>query len=141
MADIKSNYLRGKLLNTLLRNIPYSPDYLYLALFTEQAIPAGLQTGNLAHEVNVGAYIRQPLTFNAPSVSGEITNATNVAFPVATAFQGAIKAWAIMDALTVGNVLYYGDFDEKNGAGSGWKEIAIGDAFLVRAGDIRIMER
>ena len=101
--DNKSNYLEDALLNHVLRNTSYtSPTTVYLALFTVAPTDVGGGT-----EVSGGSYARQALTFAAP-VSGSVSNSGAVTFPQATASWGTIVAVGIFDAVTVGNLLYYG---------------------------------
>jgi hypothetical protein len=63
-------------------------------------------------EVTAGgsAYVRETITFNAPN-QGFTQNSATVNFPTPTADWGLIDHWAIFDAATSGNLLYYGAFD------------------------------
>lgn len=110
MAMAVSNFLATALLNQVFRNTTYTrPATVYIALYTSN--PTGADTGA---EVSGGAYARQVVTFGAPAaVSGKqtIKNASDVAFPTATADWGTITHIGIRDALTGGNLLYYGPFD------------------------------
>lgn len=102
--DAKSNYLENALLNHVLRNTALtSPTTVYVALFTVAPTDTGGGT-----EVSGGSYARQAVTFGAP-VSGTVANSGAVTFPTATANWGTIVAIGIFDALTVGNLLYYGN--------------------------------
>jgi hypothetical protein len=99
----KTNFLEGKLVEHVLRNVSYtSPTTVYVGLFTVAPGEAGGGT-----EVSVGAYARQAVTFGAQS-GGLCSNSGDILFPVATADWGTILAMAIFDALTTGNMLYYG---------------------------------
>ncbi len=103
MADAKSDYLENALLNHVLRNVALSsPVTVYVALFTVAPTDSGGGT-----EVSGGSYARQAVTFAAPS-GGVVANSGSVTFPVASAPWGTIVDMAIFDALTVGNMLYYG---------------------------------
>lgn len=98
----KTNFLETALLNHVLRATPYSaPATVYVALFT--AAPG--ETGG-GTEVSGGAYARQSVTFTAPSPDS-VSNTADVTFPTATANWGTIVAFAIMDAPTGGNMLYF----------------------------------
>ena len=101
--DAKTNYLEDALLNHVLRNTAFtSPTTVYVALFTATPGEAGGGT-----EVSGGSYARQAVTFAAPA-SGIVANSGAVTFPTATANWGTITSMAIFDAVTVGNMLYYG---------------------------------
>lgn len=98
-----SNYLRNAIYNATLRNTAYTPPTtVYVALYTSDPTAADAGT-----EVSVGGYVRQIATFAAPT-NGSGTNSTNIVFPAATVAQGTITHIGIRDALTSGNLLYYG---------------------------------
>ena len=98
----KTNYLETALLNHVLRATPYTaPATVYVALYTVAPDDTGGGT-----EVSGGSYARQAVTFTAPSPDS-ISNTADVTFPVATADWGTIVAFALMDASTGGNALYY----------------------------------
>ena len=98
-----SNYLENAILNATLRGTQYtSPSTVYIALYTSDPTDADVGT-----EVSGGGYARQPVTFGAPS-NGIVSNSAKVEFPVATALWGTITHIGIRDALTGGNLLYYG---------------------------------
>lgn len=102
--DAKSDYLEAAVLNAVLRNVSFtSPTTVYLALFTVAPTDVGGGT-----EVSGGSYARQVVTFGAPS-GGVVANTGSVTFPQATGNWGTIVAMGIFDALTVGNMLYYGN--------------------------------
>jgi hypothetical protein len=105
-----SNFLASALLNQVFRNTAYTrPATVYLTLYTSN--PTGADTGV---EVTGGAYARQAVTFGAPSLVGGIETIAPIAdisFPVATADWGVITHAGIRDALTGGNLLYYGPLD------------------------------
>ena len=84
MAEM-SNYLENALINATLRNTSYtSPTTTYLALYTSD--PTDADTGT---EITGGSYVRQAITFGAPS-NGTSTNSAAVEFPQATADWGII---------------------------------------------------
>lgn len=97
----KSDYLEAKILNHVLRNVTYTaPVAVYAALMTATPNDAGGGT-----EVTGGSYARQAITFGSTS-TGTISNSSGLTFsalPVAT-----ITHIAVYDALTSGNLLYYG---------------------------------
>jgi hypothetical protein len=103
MADAKSDYLEDALLDHVLRNTSYtSPATVYVGLYTVAPTDVGGGT-----EVTGGSYARQSVTFSAPA-SGSVANSGAVTFPQATATWGTIVSMGIFDALTSGNLLYYG---------------------------------
>lgn len=103
----KSDYLEDKILNHVLRNTAYtSPTTVYLGVLT--VTPSDTAAGT---EVSGNAYARQAITCSAPSGNSPstCTNSADILFPVATPSNwGAIVAFGIYDALTAGNLLYWG---------------------------------
>jgi hypothetical protein len=121
-----SDYLENALLNAVLRNTPYtSPSQVYVALFTSDPTDAGTGT-----EVSGGGYARQPITFNAPS-NGQVTNAADILFPIATASWGTVTHVGIYDAQTGGNLLF-------SGALTTSKTISANDQLKIAAGSLSI---
>jgi hypothetical protein len=121
-----SDYLENALLNAVLRNTPYtSPSQVYVALFTSDPTDAGTGT-----EVSGGGYARQPVTFNAPS-NGQVTNAADILFPVATASWGTVTHIGIYDAQTGGNLLFHGALTTS-------KTISANDQLKIAAGSLSI---
>lgn len=119
-----STYLKDALINETLRNVNYVPvSPIYLALYTANPVTVG-------GEVAVGAYARQTITFINP-ITGTTSNATLVSFPVATADWGIITYFGIRDALTAGNLLYYGALTEA-------RTIVTGDTMTVPIGNLDI---
>lgn len=125
MAEM-SNYLENALINATLRNTSYtSPTTTYLALYTSD--PTDADTGT---EITGGSYVRQPITFGAPS-NGTSTNSAAVEFPQATADWGIISHVAIRDAVTSGNLLFHTALDAS-------KTINNGDVFKITAGNLSV---
>lgn len=126
MAGSLSNYLENKLLNYVLRNEAYAaPTGVYVALFTAGPDEAGTGT-----EVKDGAYARQSVTFQV-ATAGTTSNSADVLFPVATADWGTVKALAVFDASTGGNMLFYGTLAVE-------KTITTSDQFKISAGNLTI---
>ncbi len=115
MADAKTDSLEDALLNHVLRNTAYSsPTTVYVALYTVAPTDVGGGT-----EVSGFAYARQAVTFAAPS-GGTVANSGAVTFPQASGGAwGTIVAMGIFDALTVGNLLYYGNLTTPKVVGDG----------------------
>lgn len=129
MANI-SNYLEEKVLNHVFRGVAStSPVALYIALYTNN--PTDADTGT---EVSGTGYARQPISFTAPTqVDGkaQIANTADVEFPQAGASWGTITHAGIRDALTGGNLLYYGPLNNP-------KLIETNDVLKVLAGELKL---
>jgi hypothetical protein len=124
----KSDYLENALLNQVLRNIAYTPSAtVYVALFTVTTSDAGGGT-----EVTGGSYARQSIAFDA-AASGTTQNTAEVAFPEATAGWGTVVAFGLYDAVTSGNLLYWGDISPN-------KTVDSGDTARFAAGDLTVTE-
>jgi hypothetical protein len=125
MAEM-SNFLETSLINAVLRNTSYtSPTTTYLALYTSD--PTDADTGT---EITGGSYVRQAITFGAPS-NGTSTNSAAVEFPQATADWGVITYVGIRDAVTSGNLLFHTALDAS-------KTINNGDVFKITAGNLSV---
>jgi hypothetical protein len=99
---MKSFHLNNLYLNAALRNIPFVPAaQIFVALYT--VIP---NASGVGVEVSGGGYVRQLVTFSEP-VNGRLHSEVDVVFPVATALWGDIRGFALVDAPTGGNVLYF----------------------------------
>jgi hypothetical protein len=110
----KSDYLENRVLDHFLGAVAdTAPATVYMALFT--TAPNDASTGTTPSpgvEVTGGAYARAAVTNNAtnfPAASaGSKSNGTAITFPAPTANWGVVVAFAIIDALTGGNILYWG---------------------------------
>lgn len=130
MAGAMSNYLEEKILNAIFRNQTFSsPTDVYIGLYTSD--PTDNDSGT---EVTGGGYVRQKITFNAPTqVSGkaQLVNATDIKFPIATGAWGTVTHIALRDANVSGNLLFYGAISTP-------KTISVDDQLIFQAGDIKI---
>ena len=127
-----SNYLENKILDHTLRNTAYTqPSGLYVGLFTNSSGNAAtnLENGTLTDEVTT-SYIRKAVTFSAASGGTSATNAT-VTFDAATTSWGTITHVAVLDAVSSGNVLFWGAVTTS-------KAIDIGDTFQITSGNLTI---
>lgn len=125
MAEM-SNYLENALINATLRNTSYtSPTTVYLSLYTSDPTDADAGT-----EVTGNAYVRQAITFGAPS-NGASTNSAAIEFPQATGSWGTVAYIGIRDALTNGNLLYHSPLDVS-------KTIATGDVFKMAIASLSV---
>lgn len=119
-------YLANELGDHALRNSAYSPpETVYVALHTADPTAAG--TGA---EVSGGSYARQPIAFDAFS-SGATANTSDITFPTATADWGTVTHFAIRDADSGGNLMYFGALTAS-------KAVGTGDVFKFLAGEIDI---
>lgn len=129
MTDAKTDYLEDAILNHVLRNTGYSsPALIYVGLFT--TMPSDDGTGGV--EVSGGSYARQNVTFAVPA-SGICANNGLVTFPVATVGWGTVLGMGLWDALTVGNLLYYGTLTAS-------KTVGIGDQISFAASALTVAE-
>jgi len=132
-----SNYLEQKILDHVLRyaSAPYTaPTTLYIGLFknTSGNAATNLEAGTLTDEVSGGSYARKTVTFGAAnSTTGVIATNATVTFDEASATWGTITHVAIMDALTSGNVLFWGAVTTS-------KLIEAGDTFQITSGSLTI---
>jgi len=121
-----SNYLENALINATLRNTSYtSPATVYLALYTSDPTDADAGT-----EVSGNAYVRQAITFGAPS-DGVSTNSAAIEFPQATGSWGTVAYIGIRDSSTSGNLLFHSPLDAS-------KAIATGDVFRIAIGSLSV---
>lgn len=133
-----SNYLEAALYDHLFRGIPYTaPATLYLALFTDNA---GLEENDPAYygtELSGSGYARLAVggatarTFDdyppdGPGVNGQVWD-----FAAATDDWQPVSCFAIMDADTAGNVLFWGLLFE-------FVTGLTGQTFRIEAGQIEI---
>jgi hypothetical protein len=122
-----SNYLENALLNATLRNTTYtSPTTVYAALFTSDPTDAGSGT-----ECTGSGYARKAITFAAPSNGVTTNSAAACEFDQATGDWGTLTHFAIFDALTTGNMLYYGALTAS-------KTIANGDVFKFATSSVTV---
>lgn len=117
-----SDYLENKLIDFLLRGQTYTaPTGLYVGLLT--AAPSDTGGGT---EVSGNGYARQNLapsltnwsgtqtatsTTASSGTSGTSSNNVAITFPTPTASWGTVTAFGVYDALTSGNLLFYGNLN------------------------------
>jgi hypothetical protein len=110
MANM-SDYLEGKILNHLFRGTSYSaPSSVYIALCTDTLDDTD-DGASIAEPTGTG-YARQAVASNAtnwsaPNADGTIKNSEEIKWD-SVQWSATIKAVAICDALTNGNVLFWG---------------------------------
>lgn len=122
-----TNYFEEKILN-LLRGVSITaPTNVYLALFLNSPGESG-QSGT---EITYTGYARQPISFSAPaSMSGGIgiQNSADITFPTSPTAAGTVTYVAVMDSLTGGNMLVYGELTDP-------LIVAASEAPVIIAGD------
>lgn len=125
-----SNYLEDSVVNGTLRGTTYTaPATVYVALFTDSSSLVNLEAGTITNEVTGGSYARLAATFSAPTNGA---TATSAALTYENMPAGTVSFVAVMDALTVGNVLYYGALTTA-------RTLTAGDTFTIAAGDLDVV--
>ena len=124
-----SAYLENKIADHILGNTVFTtPGTVYLALFTAAPTESGGGT-----EVTGGSYARLAITNNStnwPAASGGLkSNGVALTLVTATATWGTVTHWALFDAASGGNMLFFG-------AVSPSKLIESGDSFSVAIGEL-----
>lgn len=108
-----------------------APTTLYIGLFTVTPGESGGGT-----EVTGGAYARQLFTFGAvaaQSSGSQVANSAQITFPVATAGWGTVVAVGIFDAVTSGNMLYYGALGSS-------VAVNTNNQFIIASGALTLLE-
>lgn len=112
LATGKSQYLISKLLNQIFNAAAYSfPGTLFMALWTSTLNAAS--TGSTSGEASYTGYARVSVpanTTNFPTSSGgaAIANGTAITFPANAGSLQTMTFFAITDASSAGNILYWG---------------------------------
>lgn len=133
-----TNYLESGLLNHVFRATSYSaPATLYIGL-TKSFVSGNIEAGTV-DEPATGDYARQSYASNGtnwitPYASGSATathNTSAIEFPVATADIGDVSGVFLADALSGGNILFYGALTSS-------RNIREGDQFVFSSGSLKI---
>jgi hypothetical protein len=133
-----SNYTEDRTLDFWLKansQSTTSPSTVYLALFNSDPSTGStlenLEAGTLTDECGGGAYARLAASFGTIT-NGSVSTDANVTFATASdANWGTITHVAVMDALTSGNVLFYGALDTA-------REILQDDTFQITSGSLTV---
>lgn len=130
----KTTYLADFVLDTVLGGTTFTqPATVYIALFTVTPTIAG--TGGT--EVSGGSYARATVTNNGTNwttaAAGSKNNATAITFATPTAGWGTVISFGIYDALTSGNLLYFGTLSTA-------KPITTGDTVSFQSGTLVVTE-
>jgi hypothetical protein len=109
MAGSKTDALEARLIDHLFKGgatpALSALSTVYVALYT--AVPSDSAAGT---EVTGSSYARQAVAAASwTRTNNSVTNNVEVAFPVVTGSAYTVVGWAIMDAVTAGNQLYWGD--------------------------------
>jgi hypothetical protein len=109
MAGSKTDALEARVLDHLFKGAATPAlsalSTVYVALFT--VVPSDASAGT---EVSGSSYARQAVASAAWTRTGSsIANNAEIAFPAVTGSAYTVVGWALYDALTVGNQLYWGD--------------------------------
>jgi hypothetical protein len=136
VANNVSRYFQNARLNWLKGTAyPSVPTNVYIALLT--TLPSD-NNGTGLVEVSGGSYARQAVAaasgWSSVTTSGSLQQMSNsgaITFPTATANWGTIVGVAIYDALTVGNLLYFGALAANQVVNSGNQfQFAIGNLVI-----------
>lgn len=128
MAEF-STYFEDAIIN-LMRSAAFTEIAAYVALFDDNCDAGQLEAGTLTNEISGGSYARELAGLTAPS-NGTSANAADVEFTTATATWGLVSFVALMDAITVGNVLMFSPLDTA-------KQVNDGDTFKINLGDLDV---
>lgn len=131
MAGSKADYLELELLKWAIGQVndlgtACTP---YIALYTTAPSDAG---GGV--EVSGGSYAREDSSGKwAAPAAGAVANDAEIAFTQATGDWGTVLAFAILDAVSGGNFLYWGDLTAS-------KVVNSGDTFKFPIGNVSLTE-
>lgn len=122
-----SNYLEDALLNATLANVAYtSPANVYLALYS--TAPTDSSSGT---ELTGNGYSRQLTTFTVNTGNGIANSSANVSFTASGNNWPTVLGWAIVNANTSGNILYYSTLTPS-------QTVLDGNTLTINTGNIRI---
>lgn len=100
-----SNNAEGKVLDHIFKLAAYTQPTLYVGVST--ANPLDDSSG--VAEPGGSSYTRVATTAASwQRTEGQVSNATQLAFPEATGSWGSLTHFAVFDAATAGNVVFYG---------------------------------
>jgi hypothetical protein len=120
-----TNYLANAVANAALRNRSYSsPANVYASLYS--TAPTVSTAGT---EIVGNGYSRQLATFGAPT-AGAVSSNANVTFSCTGNAWPTVVAFAITDASTSGNIMFFQGISPRN--------INVGDDFNIDSGNLTI---
>ena len=121
-----SDYLANAVANAALRNTSYtSPATVYAALYS--TAPTVSTSGT---ELTGNGYARVSTTFSAPSAGSTSTSASITFGPATGNAWSTVAAFAIVDASSSGNILFFKTIAGQN--------IIVGDSLVIDGGNVTI---
>ena len=128
-----TDYLVHALLDHSTAKTPFTvPAASYIGLFTADPTASGSQS----NEVSGGSYARKAVTWGS-AADRNTTNNAAVETANATASWGTVTHFGILDALTTGNMLFYGVL--RQNALAGGVTVSVGESIRFEVGDILIV--
>lgn len=109
-----STYFENIVCN-LLRDTAFTEFAAYVGLWTADD---DLEGGTITSEVSGGSYARELCAFGAPA-DGVMNNTAAITFATATAAWGTVTHFAVLDAITAGNVIFHGTLTASRVVGNG----------------------
>ncbi len=109
----KSDYLENVVLDQAFNDGTWTPILLYLALCT--TVPTDASLGSNIVEANYTTYARKQIAAAdmSAAASGSKTNSNAITLAACTAGASTIVGFALVDALTNGNIYYWGTTTSK----------------------------
>lgn len=111
MAGSKTDAFETRILNLVFKNTGTSlvAGTCWIGLFT--TVPSDSSAGVEVLTTGGTAYARKAtVAADWTLTGGQVTNATEIAFTaVGAAYAGPVVGWGVFDAVTAGNLLYWGD--------------------------------
>jgi hypothetical protein len=141
-----TDYVEDGVLDLIFNQVAFTVSKTYVSLYTATPTDTG---GTGGTEVSAGAYARQLVYPNsssstpkwdlaantsAPTGAKVVDNGNTITFPQATDNWGSIKAFAIQDHLTTGNMIWWGVLDST-------KAVSTGDTFKFDSGALDVTLR
>lgn len=126
MASGIADYAENKMLDHSFGKTAWTMPTAFVALYTVTPSDSGGGT-----EVTGGSYVRfttSGSTWNS-AAAGSISNALDIVFPTATGNWGTLTGIAILDAVSAGNFIWWGDLSAN-------KTVNNGDVFKFLAGQL-----
>lgn len=109
-----TNYFETMVLNLLREQSASAPTALYLGLY----LSSPGETGQAGTEASYSGYARQQIVFSAPAALNGghgVQNVSDITFPQTPIALGTITHIGVLDSLSGGNMLLYGEFTESVG--------------------------
>ena len=115
MAANLSTYMENRIIEFMRGNAITGEAAVYVGLFTADG---GLEAGTLDNECSGGSYARELAGLDA-AADGVTQNGANITFTTATAAWGTVTHFALIDAVTAGNVIMHGVLTAPRAVGDG----------------------